>query len=259
MIKKIVLNLYFKMKLCLIYLWYKSKPYKKELSKYKNIHKGERCFIIGNGPSLNVEDLNKLSSEYTFVSNRFYTIDTMMVPTYYFMHDSVLLPKNFTRVCETNCKARFFGVHSGTFDYLKQTNTDNNLYYINELKSNKGFTISKDVPKGLNSIGSVSFSMIQLALYMGFKEIYLLGFDHSFSKEIKDGKLVNNKDVVDHFSQYKEGVSVPAKVDDITYGFEIVKEYAQKNNIIIKNITRGGKLEVFQRATLEDIVHEKES
>ena len=42
------------------------------LNKYKNIHKGERCFIIGNGPSLNKTDVSKLKNEYCFGMNRIY-------------------------------------------------------------------------------------------------------------------------------------------------------------------------------------------
>lgn len=33
---------------------------------YKGIHEGQRCFIIGNGPSLKPEDLDLLEHEYTF-------------------------------------------------------------------------------------------------------------------------------------------------------------------------------------------------
>ena len=39
------------------------------LKMYKDIHKGERCFIIATGPSLTMEDLEALKSEYTFGMN----------------------------------------------------------------------------------------------------------------------------------------------------------------------------------------------
>lgn len=38
--------------------------------KYKDIHKGERCFIIGNGPSLKKLDLSLLKDEYTITVNQ---------------------------------------------------------------------------------------------------------------------------------------------------------------------------------------------
>ena len=59
------------------------------LKKYKNIHKGQRCFIIGTGPSLSVEDLEKLKGEITFGSNRIFEIysQTDWRPTYYMNQD----------------------------------------------------------------------------------------------------------------------------------------------------------------------------
>lgn len=251
-----LVNLFSKFKLIIISFWYKCRKKNiKKIKLLKNIHKGERCFIIGNGPSLKVEDLNKLENEYTFVSNRFFTIHSKLIPTYYFMHDSVLLPKNFDESLRLNCNVRFYGVHSGTFDYLRKRDIDGILYLINERNLKERFSVSQDVSSSVNSTGSVSFSMLQFAIYMGFKEIYLLGFDHSFSKEIKNGKLIQNDDVKDHFSDYNEGISVVAKVDDMDCGFEIIKKYADENEIKIINSTRGGNLEVFPRIELEDVLN----
>ena len=47
---------------------------RKRLERFKNKYKGKRCFIIGNGPSLNKMDLSPLKNEYTFGLNRFYLI-----------------------------------------------------------------------------------------------------------------------------------------------------------------------------------------
>ena len=49
-----------------------SEPLK--LNKLKDVGKGKRCFIIGNGPSLNIGDLEKLNNEITFASNRIYKL-----------------------------------------------------------------------------------------------------------------------------------------------------------------------------------------
>ena len=51
-------------------------PWRREsirrLAALKNAHKGERAFIIGNGPSLKQTDLAKLKNEFTFGMNRIY-------------------------------------------------------------------------------------------------------------------------------------------------------------------------------------------
>src|SRR6187551_16933 len=51
-------------------------PWRREsirrLAALKDIHKGKRAFIIGNGPSLKQTDLSKLKNEITFGMNRVY-------------------------------------------------------------------------------------------------------------------------------------------------------------------------------------------
>ena len=57
----------------------------KLISSYHNIYKEKRCFIIGNGPSLNKLDLTKLKDEFTFGVNAIYTnYDKMgFLPVYF--------------------------------------------------------------------------------------------------------------------------------------------------------------------------------
>ena len=42
------------------------------LAALRDRHRGERCFILGNGPSLKRTDLSKLRNETTFGLNRIY-------------------------------------------------------------------------------------------------------------------------------------------------------------------------------------------
>ena len=44
------------------------------LAELKDMHRGQRCFIIGNGPSLKVTDLSKLRNEHTIGMNRIYML-----------------------------------------------------------------------------------------------------------------------------------------------------------------------------------------
>ncbi len=57
-----------------------------------DIHRGERCFVVGNGPSLKVDDLDKLVGEITFASHRIFLDfeQTQWWPTYYAMCDAVV-------------------------------------------------------------------------------------------------------------------------------------------------------------------------
>jgi len=44
----------------------------RKLAALKDSHKGERCFLIGNGPSLRQTDLTLLKNEFTFGFNRIF-------------------------------------------------------------------------------------------------------------------------------------------------------------------------------------------
>ena len=77
--------------------------YGKQLVKYKSKYVGQRCFFIGNGPSLQVEDLTKLheASEITFAFNRIYNIfdQTPWRPTFYVSQDEKMLAGCADIVC----------------------------------------------------------------------------------------------------------------------------------------------------------------
>ena len=64
-----------------------------KLKQFHNIHTGERCFIIGNGPSLKIADLEKIKNEYTFGANRIYELfdKTDWRPRYYCLQDFKLI------------------------------------------------------------------------------------------------------------------------------------------------------------------------
>ena len=103
---------------------------------------------------------------------------------------------------------------------------------------------------------SVSYSMIQVAVYMGFKEIYLLGMDHDFPlmKDL-DGKTIiekNKKIHSDILGNYKWSDTV-VDLRPSTLAFQSAKKYADEHGIKIYNATRGGKLEVFERVNFDDI------
>ena len=64
----------------------------RRLLEYRDRHKGERAFVIGNGPSLNRCDLKLLKKEVTFgVNSIFLNYENMgFHPTYYLVEDFLL-------------------------------------------------------------------------------------------------------------------------------------------------------------------------
>ena len=169
---------------------------KKKAGTSENIHKLEklrefckdkqRCFIIGNGPSLNSEDLNLLKNEVTFACNRFFNIYDLWNPTIYFCQDPTILKNNLSFINDYNVK---FKMISPALKITKKYCSESIFYQVNRKLYFKGKPpqFATDFSSGIYEGYSVVFSMIQAAVLLGFKEIYLLGVD--FNYIIKDGKI----------------------------------------------------------------------
>lgn len=232
-----------------------------ELKKFKNICQGKRCFIIGNGPSLKASDLNCLKDEYTFAANRIYEIfdQTDWRPWSYVVVDEEVLRKNYKNILKVQCKYRFL--------LWKVLKDDPDTQAVRIFENLKEFTINRgddytayipeEISTGFSRGYTVTFTSIQLAIYMGFKEIYLLGVDFNYSIYIDENdKIHHNNDVDDYFINNEQAPS-PANYGANLYAYQKAKEYADAHGIRIYNATRGGKLEVFERVNFDDLFNMK--
>lgn len=234
--------------------------YHKEINEniqFKDKYKGKRCFIIGNGPSLNIEDLNKLyyNKEISFAANRIYTLynKTLWRPTYYAVCDKLLYANN---------KKDIDGIQSQMFipldifeSMMKEKKANVHLF------SRQPFQFFKNKPRinpnltsRLSEGGTITYHLLQIAIYMGFSELYLLGNDFNYSFGIgPDGKYFENPNVNDHFEGDSQKL---ANMPNLYYNmkaFESALQYAKKSDIKIYNATRGGNLEVFERKNFDDL------
>lgn len=229
----------------------------------KNRYAGKRCFIIGNGPSLQAADLDRLEKEFTFACNRIYDIyeKTKWKPSIYMCLDTNII--NDMQIKNQDLEILsdsiiFFRSKAIVKKYNNLIDihffTMNGKYYVKreQLAITK---ISEDVSKYFSLTQSVSCSMLELAIYMGFKEIYLLGMDHNFGIEVdmRGNKIINN-DVVPHFKEQQDRAVYPSNKEALTKSYETFKKYGELHGIKIMNATRGGKLEVFERIDLEKLL-----
>lgn len=230
--------------------------------KLKNRYKGRRCFIIGNGPSLKMEDINRLKSEISMGCNNIYQLYEKSVwrPTCFFMEDNIFLNEHVQTVNDlkyflNNCDYLFATLRSDLHE--KYSDKFDKLYYLYTCKTQiQDIVFSPDLTKKIYSAATTLYTMLQVAVYMGIKEIYLLGVDFSFKREIdKDGCLNVKTEVKNHADIIEETDGI-YHTDIILKGYKIAKEYADLHNIKIYNATRGGKLEVFERVKFDDLFKE---
>lgn len=223
-----------------------------ELKKYKNIHLGERCFVIATGPSLTIDDLKLLKNEYTFGMNSLCKVfdELGWETTYFGVQDYAVYKKIETDLKKLTTSQVFI---ASRIEEANKEKTDFNIFELHLL--NHKVTYNKLKTKFSNDCSQVVFdgytiaySLLQLAVYMGFKEIYLIGADCNYSDDVNKQHFIE-LGVVD--AAYKTAG------DRLIFAYEYVKKYINKKNVEIYNATRGGKLEVFKRVNLDEVLKEK--
>ncbi|WP_084590934.1 FkbM family methyltransferase [Desulfonatronovibrio magnus] len=168
---------------------------RQKLAKYENIHRGERCVIIGNGPSLNKMDLSFLKNEYTFGMNRIYLgFDKFdFHPTYHICVNPAMLQQSGREMLEKVKCPKFFH-----FEAIPTLKPDDDVIYLNCRKTMSIF--HTDPRHGTNFGSTVTHGALQLAYFMGFQEVILIGVDHYFATKGQPHKLIESQgDDPNHF------------------------------------------------------------
>lgn len=236
---------------------YLKSGYGEELRKFKGLYEGKRCFIIGNGPSLTVRDLEQLKNEYTFAANRIYN---MFTQTDWRPWSYVVIDPDFIRVEQENiikvpCVNRFVSYKK------KIRETEQHTYKVLEIAKEFPINIgndttayiAEDISDGISRGWTVTFSSIQLAIYMGFQEIYLIGVDFNYSTYLDaEGNIRHQDGVKDYFDGKKYEASCMNYAPTL-YAYKTARTYCDAHGITIKNATRGGKLEVFERVDFDSL------
>lgn len=229
------------------------------LKKYKGIHKGKRCFVVATGPSLRVEDLEMLKNEYSISMNSIYVSykDTDWRPNYYVIQDQFVYEKIHQELHCREYDAMFIG--SIIADRFKLPAGDNvNVFPLDLLWQqipNKSYhtKFSDDIYNCVYSGYNVAYSALQIAVYMGFSEIYLLGTDCNYLQDKKYFAEDKNRGREGYFTKK----FYAANTDKFILAYEVAKEFADTHGIKIYNATRGGLLEIFPRVNLDEVVKQE--
>jgi hypothetical protein len=232
-------------------IYTKQTPPHKELAVYKDIHKGKRCFVIGNGPSLSSIDLDRLKSngEIAFASNSIFWIydQTQWRPSYYVAIDMNDRMRDYIK---SNGDGSFFITAYSYYNDFKFDNV-NHISMINKINEDFDIGFSDDITVGVVSGRTVTYAMLQIASYMGFSEIYLLGVDFTWGENGNDTHFCKGYDTSAKDKYYRTQ-SIKDK-EEIYNAYICARNFAEKNNIKIYNATRGGKLEVFERVDFDTL------
>nr|WP_321465867.1 glycosyltransferase [uncultured Desulfobulbus sp.] len=236
--------------------------FKDNLLTFKNKHRGKRCFVVGNGPSLNQIDMKKLKNEITLGSNRVFLgfKEWGYSFKYWMCQDLTLIDQVVEEIRNLPSQMNKFIIS----DRFMTFETVENMYpfYIQH------FPNIKEFPKFSNDIQcfyegwTVTYALIQMAVYLGCTEIYLVGVDHSYNltkdNYTKDGKHWNDPSGRNHFTKnytnaakgQKWALPEPERMEK---AYSCAKEYCDKNGIKILNASPGTCLSVFPKISFDSI------
>jgi glycosyltransferase involved in cell wall biosynthesis len=225
----------------------------------RNKHKGKRCFVIGNGPSLTMSDLSSLKNEITIASNKVYLAfkHTDWRPTYFTIADALLLDK-IQHALPSNVGTII--APSGT---RKRWQSGDSVRYFkdiggvsNDIKDTPSF--SNDIGVGAYAGYTITFFNLQLAAHLGFSQIYLLGCDHTYRGEVnvKPDEKISSKEINHFLPGYRQPGEVvnAAPIDEMNHAYRHARLFSDQTNQKIYNATRGGDLDIFERADFDTLI-----
>lgn len=222
------------------------------IKELKGAHEGERCFVVATGPSLTMEDLESIKNEYSFGMNSVIKAfdKTNWRPNFYMIQDEYVYNKIESELQIISNQEGFDIVVGGVIPdkCLSAARYKRfSLHYLDHKMFHKNgygkFKFSKDCYNVIYDAYSVTFSILQMACYMGFKEIYLLGCDCNYNQPKS------------HFIEYgHHDPKASIMGDKMILAHAEFKKFADNIGVKVYNCTRGGMLEVYPRIKLEDVL-----
>ena len=236
------------------------------LRELKGSYAGRRIFVVGNGPSINKMPLHLLKNEFTFGVNRIYLLFDRIrwKPSFYTANDWRVVPDIADEISALSGMTFFFDQR---FRGLLREGSD--VYWYEHRGAPRGSTplgrgFSSDLTTGARGAGSVVGTAVQIAFYLGFDPIYLVGCDLGYTVPatvIQEGEdkfgtgvklqLTSTKDDdPNHFDPRYFGMGKRWHDPNVK---RMIEGHIQCRRAIdaagrrIFNATLGGQLEVYER------------
>ena len=250
--------------------------------KLRNIHQNKRIIIIGTGPSIKYQDLTFLKDDIVIALNEFYLHPEIdVIKPKYFLYTGYNIHKdtvNFNVAVKwykefEKCILKNKGtalLPISDFDFLKENQLMQNdllkKYFFNytiNIKKIERYDFEYDV---LSFYGDNSaINAIGLSIYMGAKEIYLLGLDHDWILTYKNKKqnhfYKDEESLIykDHSQNFKRVTLLDNLINycRIFEQYTAIEKYSKMKKINIYNMTDGGMLDVFRLKNYSKFIKDK--
>ena len=219
------------------------------LSRFKNRHASADCFIIGNGPSLNLTNLGALNQFYSFGLNKIFLMfeRSPFRPTYHVAINSLVIEQSAHEL-EDYAFPSFVSYASGK----SLVEASERLFFIHTAHT---YAFSADATEAVIEGNTVTYAAMQLAYFMGFDRVFLIGVDHSFSASGKPHeKQKMGETDPNHFDpRYfaNQDWHLPDLEGSAAF-YRLAKDAFEADGRMIYDATIGGKLDVFPKLDFEE-------
>jgi hypothetical protein len=218
----------------------------KRLKALKDSRKGERCFILGNGPSLRQTDLTRLHSEATLGVNRIYlAFPEMGFSTTYYLSMNDLVIEQCAADIQALPMPKFIAWRSS--HYLKPAD---DLYFLYTSYTGPKFG-GADITGRLWEGATVTYVALQVAFYLGFQTAILIGVDHNFTTQGKpNSTVVSEGPDPNHFNPNYFGKGFRWQLPDLDTserGYAMARQAYEAAGRQVLDATVGGKLQIFPK------------
>jgi hypothetical protein len=233
-------------------------PWRREsihrLAALKDIHRSQRCFILGNGPSLQQTDLTKLRGEFTFGLNRIYLLfPELGFPTTYYVSTNDLVIEQCADEIRALPVPRFLTWRSHRFfqqatpDAQRSTPELPTFLYT----TYTGPKFAHNAAGRLWEGATVTYVALQLAYHMGFEQVFLIGVDHNFITKGEANAIVTSEgNDPNHFAPNYFGKGFRWQLPDLgtsERAYRLAKAAFAADRREVRDATIGGKLTVFPK------------
>ena len=222
------------------------------LNRFRNCHKGERMILVCNGPSLNKTDFSLISNEICMGLNKIFLgfKRFKFYPRYYVAINKRVIEQSANSISKLNC-----------INFLRDLGNENNplretaLTYLIKSRPEQGF--HGDLSQGFFEGYTVTFAALQIAYYMGFSQVIIVGMDHkySYTGAPNEPNRLKGKDP-NHFdpSYFSEQTWDNPDLDNSEKYYVMARTEFEKDGREIIDCTIDGACRVFSKSTLEKVL-----
>lgn len=227
----------------------------------RDSRRGQRCFLLGCGPSLNQVDLARLRGENIMAVNGSAFIKGI-IPDYFVTVSNYFWKSHQEKIKELPCR-RFIP------EFLrKHLESDSPTVWLNTIADNEYAALGVNKPwkfsyrphQHIFLGGTVIFVCLQILFHLGYDEVIILGLDHDYgidpSQVPREGLFVNSDNLKAHFSNdyYRAGEQVHIDIYGMERGYSLAKRAFDSAGRKVTNASPGTKLDIFEKIDFDRIL-----